>query len=188
MTGNREILKVADRMAAEWVKRGTDPNEVAQVLTYLRSHRDGPDFFRYLRTVQEHGGAVVRSGRTLQYYYAIQEVCQYYLRDYTENPKQMILILGWAVRLMRYHKVAPRLIPPTHSRLDAGKDRRSGQVKWFDVEKGYGFIKPDDGQKDVFVHLTQTPGSQGLENGQRVNFLIGKGPKGRDQAQKVLLE
>jgi len=106
-------LNLADQMAREWVGRNTDPNEVAKALTYLRGHPDGPGFFRYLHTVQEHGGAVVRSGRTLQYYYAIHEVCQRHLRDYQDEPQQMTLILGWAVRLMRYHKVAPKLRPPT---------------------------------------------------------------------------
>lgn len=106
-------LDLANKMAREWVERGTDPNEVAKALTYLRGHPDGPGFFRYLRTVQEHGGAVVRSGRTLQYYHAIHQVCRRHLLDYQDDPQQMALILGWAVRLMRYHKVAPRLKPPT---------------------------------------------------------------------------
>lgn len=113
MIGNGETLSVADKMAREWVERGTDPNEVAKALTCLRGHPDGPGFFRYLRTVQENGGAVVRSGRTLQYYYAIHEVCHRHLRDYQDDPKKMAFILGWAVRLMRYHKVAPKLKPPT---------------------------------------------------------------------------
>jgi len=113
MTGNGETLSVADKMAREWVKRGTDPNEVAKALTYLRGHPDGPAFFRYMRAVQENGGAVVRSRRTLQYYYAIHEVCRRHLRDYQDDSKRMALILGWAVRLMRYHKVAPKLKPPT---------------------------------------------------------------------------
>jgi len=106
-------LDVADKMAHEWVERGTDPNEVAKALTYLRGHPDGPAFFRYLRMVQKSGGAVVRSGRTLQYYYAIHEVCKRYLWEYRDDPKKMAFILGWAVRLMRYHKVAPKLKPPT---------------------------------------------------------------------------
>lgn len=106
-------IQVADKMASEWVERGTDPNEVAKALTYLRGHPDGPAFFHYLRTVQEDGGTVVRSGRTLQYYYAIHEVCHRHLRDYQDDPKKMACILGWAVRLMRYRKVAPKLKPPT---------------------------------------------------------------------------
>jgi CspA family cold shock protein len=48
----------------------------------------------------------------------------------------------------------------------------SGTVKWFDETKGYGFIRPADGGKDVFVHITavRTAGLQTLTEGQKVNF------------------
>ena len=47
-----------------------------------------------------------------------------------------------------------------------------GTVKWFDETKGYGFIRPSDGGKDVFVHITavRTAGLQTLAEGQKVNF------------------
>jgi len=60
----------------------------------------------------------------------------------------------------------------------------SGTVKFFNSEKGYGFIKPDDGGRDVFVHVSavMTSGLGTLNEGQRVSFEIepdkrGKGPK-----------
>lgn len=48
----------------------------------------------------------------------------------------------------------------------------SGTVKWFDETKGYGFIRPSDGGKDAFVHITavRTAGLQTLTEGQKVNF------------------
>lgn len=56
----------------------------------------------------------------------------------------------------------------------------TGTVKWFDAEKGYGFIQPDDGSKDLFVHHSeiQSEGYAKLEDGESVEFEVGSGPKG----------
>jgi CspA family cold shock protein len=61
-----------------------------------------------------------------------------------------------------------------------------GSVKWFNGEKGFGFIQQDDGGPDVFVHFSQIQGTgfKSLDEGQRVEFEIGQGPKG-PQAQAV---
>ncbi|MCA5893163.1 cold-shock protein [Isoptericola sp. NEAU-Y5] len=62
-----------------------------------------------------------------------------------------------------------------------------GSVKWFNSEKGFGFIAQDDGGADVFVHYSaiQTQGYRTLEEAQRVEFEITQGPKG-PQAEQVV--
>ena len=56
----------------------------------------------------------------------------------------------------------------------------TGTVKWFNNEKGYGFISPDDGSKDLFVHFSQIAGEgyKSLDEGSRVEFEAREGQKG----------
>ena len=55
-----------------------------------------------------------------------------------------------------------------------------GIVKWFNDSKGFGFITPDEGEKDCFVHYSaiQGDGFKSLAEGDRVEFEVGEGPKG----------
>jgi cold shock protein len=56
-----------------------------------------------------------------------------------------------------------------------------GTVKWFNTTKGYGFIAPDDGAKDVFVHISAVTrsGIGSLHEGQRISFELERGQQGR---------
>ncbi len=56
----------------------------------------------------------------------------------------------------------------------------TGTVKWVNSSKGYGFITPDDGGKDLFVHHSEvkTAGSPPLDEGQKVEYDVGEGQKG----------
>jgi CspA family cold shock protein len=63
----------------------------------------------------------------------------------------------------------------------------TGTVKFFNAERGYGFIKPDDGGRDIFVHITavEQAGLKSLSEGQRLSYEVepdkkGKGPKAVD--------
>jgi CspA family cold shock protein len=64
---------------------------------------------------------------------------------------------------------------------------QTGIVKWFDAGKGYGFIAPDDGSKDLFAHfkeIVDEGGFRELREGQRVSFEITQGKKG-PQASRI---
>lgn len=61
----------------------------------------------------------------------------------------------------------------------------TGTVKWFNESKGFGFITPDDGSKDVFVHFStiQGDGFKTLADGQKVSFEVENSPKGPQATQ-----
>jgi cold shock protein len=60
----------------------------------------------------------------------------------------------------------------------------NGTVKWFNAQKGYGFIQPDDGSKDVFVHISavERAGLASLNEGQKVGYDLERGQQGKVSA------
>ena len=76
------------------------------------------------------------------------------------------------------------------SKIERSTDKMAqGTIKWFSDQKGYGFITPEGGKKDVFVHFSalQGEGFKTLAEGQLVSFDITSGPKGEQAANVVKL-
>ena len=66
-------------------------------------------------------------------------------------------------------------------------ERITGKVKWFNNAKGYGFIQPEDGSKDVFVHISavERAGLATLAENQKVSFELQRGTNGKVSAEKL---
>ncbi|MFN1834570.1 cold-shock protein [Balneola sp. MJW-20] len=66
-----------------------------------------------------------------------------------------------------------------------------GKVKWFDAKKGFGFIEPENGSKDIFVHRNNIEGlrfNEGLRDGENVEYEVEETPKGLSAVEVVRLD
>ena len=63
----------------------------------------------------------------------------------------------------------------------------TGTVKWFNAQKGFGFIQPDDGSKDVFVHISavERSGMGNLTEGQKLSYEVQRGQQGKTSAENL---
>lgn len=84
-------------------------------------------------------------------------------------------------RSFGHYAVSDRIRPTARKGMQIGNPMTTGVVKWFNDEKGYGFITPDDGSADVFAHfsnIVQDGGRRSLFEDEKVEFEITQGPKG----------
>lgn len=75
------------------------------------------------------------------------------------------------------------------TRLLKGMTMTTGTVKWFNAAKGFGFIEPDDGSKDAFVHISavERAGLSSLSEGQKISYELESGQNGKTSAGRLSL-
>ena len=104
--------QIAHSMSQSLVKAEVDVNELGKAIAYLRYTisqdltNAGSRFFDYLETLVRNARTIGHSGKTLDYYRSLNQVCGSSFSSYKDNGRIMLEILGWVARLMRYYKNA----------------------------------------------------------------------------------
>jgi CspA family cold shock protein len=104
----------------------------------------------------------------------------------TRAKKEFVVLEGGAVSMSEGFLSSGEVVPPEIPK----DDFRFGTVKWFSRMKGWGFIEPDNGERDVFVHYENIVGEgfRNLEKGERVKFQMTQTPKGPKAMAVVSVE
>ena len=107
---DKKHWSIAHDIAFDLVDWGTDPNELGKVVAFVRRYQnDSEAKNRLLSLVQRMAStqnALIRSRQTQRFYRNIQEACEKHLHDIS-NTSEILAILGWSLRLMRYYRVEP---------------------------------------------------------------------------------
>ena len=96
--------------------------------------------------------------------------------------RKAVRVFGWRTQLVQAPGVRVKQHPPRqqHFKLRRSQSNATGTVKWFSDEKGFGFITPDEGSRDLFVHHSSinADGYRSLAEGAKVSYEEEAGPKG----------
>ena len=107
---DKKQWSIAHDIAFDLVDWGTDPNELGKVIAFMRRHRGESDAKNRLLTLVQRlantRNALIRSRQTQRFYRNIQKACQTHLREISDT-SEILTILGWSLRLMRYYRVEP---------------------------------------------------------------------------------
>lgn len=102
---------IAHDIAFDLVDRGTDPNELGKVIAFVRQNKTESGIKDRLTSLVQRlsnsRNALIRSRQTQRFYQNIQEAFQEHLHD-IEDTTELLLILGWSLRLMRYYRIEPK--------------------------------------------------------------------------------
>ena len=108
---DKKQWEIAHDIAFDLVDWGTDPNELGKVIAFVRRHQGESDAKNRLMTLVQRlantRNALIRSRQTQRFYRNIQEACEKHLRDISDIG-EILTILGWSLRLMRYYRVEPK--------------------------------------------------------------------------------